>query len=354
MPAVGDEPVIIRFSIMIGGAAIVLAVAFIVAALGLRAYVSWRDRKRETLEEGWLPFMLEALRGPVSEVPPLRRGERAHVLSIWNRLVASLSGEAVTRLQAFARTAQLDHAARQLLRRGRPAELLVATVFLGRQQDLPAVNSLRELLHTSEPVIRAEAARALVRVEPASGVRTVVPAIVGWEDCHPATAAAVLRDAPHDLVATALRRHVFADDEPVRQRRILEILGAVESPHAAEIARHVLARTIDPELIARCLQVLREQRDPVDAPLVRRFLRHATPFVRLHAVSTLARLRARGDEWRIVSMLDDPDWWVRHRAAEAVADSPRLDPRLVELMARIHPDRYARGALDHVLTERGT
>lgn len=352
MLSTGGESIIVRISILVGIAALALAACFVVLTLVLRAFVNRRRAHRVAVEERWLPIMLEALRKSVREVPRLHRRDRTVVLAEWNRLVTPLSGEGVRRLRAFARNAGLSDVAHRLIQKGRPDERLVATVFLGHQQDLRAVRTLRKLVERPEPIVRSEAARALVRLDPVNGARAVAPVVVGWDDSHPATAISVLADAPDDAVADVLGESVFETYDVVRQARILEILATVQSQRAADVARRMLQRTIEPELIARSLEILRENLRPGDSVLVRRFLRHDTAFVRLRAVATLARLQAPGDQWRIVGMLDDPDWWVRYRAAQATLQSRRLDHRFVELIARIHPDRYARGALNHVLTER--
>lgn len=354
MFSAGGESIIVRASILVGIAALGLAAFFVVFTLLLRRLVNRRREHRLAVEERWLPVMFEALREPVREGPRLRRRDQTIVLAEWNRLVTPLSGEGVRRLRAFARNAGLSDAAHRLIQKGRPDERLVATVFLGHQQDLRAVRTLRELVERPEPIVRSEAARALVRLDPVNGARAVAPVVVNWDDCHPATAVSVLADAPDDVVADVLGELVFETDDVDRQARILEILGTVQSQRAAEVARRMIPRTIGPELIARCLEILSENPRPDDAVLVRPLLRHDVAFVRLRAVATLVRLQAPGDEWRIVGLLDDPDWWVRHRAAEATLQSRRFDRRFIELIARIHPDRYARGALNHVLTERGS
>lgn len=351
MLSAGDESVIVQISIVVGLVAIALVLFFILLAIGLRGRITRQRRWKQAVEERWLPLMLEALREPADDVPDLRRREQSVVLAVWNRLVGSLTGEGVQRLRAFARNAGLPDAAHRLVGRGRPAERLVATTFLGYQRDLRASKILREMAQRSDPILRAEAARALVRLDPVNGPRAVAPIVMEWDDHHPATAVAVLAEAPDDAVADALGAQVFETEDPARRTRLLEILGTVRSPKAAEVARRLLPRTIEPELIARCLEILGENRRPQDAVLVRRFLRHPTPFVRLRAVATLTRLQVPGDEWRILSRVDDPDWWVRQRVAEATVQSRHLGRPFIELLARIHPDRYARGALDHALTE---
>lgn len=89
----------------------------------------------------------------------------------------------------------------------------------------------------------------------------------------------------------------------------------------------------------------------VSAALVRPYLGHPVSFVRVQAVSALGRLRVPGDEWQIVARLDDREWWVRYRAAHALVAMPNMSRTVLALLARTHPDRYARGALAQVLSE---
>ncbi|HLF40445.1 MAG TPA: HEAT repeat domain-containing protein, partial [Acidimicrobiia bacterium] len=143
-----------------------------------------------------------------------------------------------------------------------------------------------------------------------------------------------------------------ARDAP-QQARLLELLESFEGPGGLEAARTLLPGAIDPEVIARCLSVLGQHRRPEDAALMRPLLGHPVAFVRLRAVTALGRIMGPGDQWYIASRLGDHDWWVRRRAAEMLVASRRVPHAFVDVLAGVHPDRYARGALAHALSEAG-
>jgi len=338
---------------VIGLGALAAASVFLLVAFALRGRLVRQTERRAAIEAVWLPVMLQSMRQEFPATPTLRRRERGAVLALWNRMTAAIEGEAVERLCVFADRAGLITAARALSKEGSGEELVVAATFLGRNRDAAGIPVLLDLAQKEPVVVRAEAARALVRIEPEAGVRSVVPMIARWEDCHSAVAVAILRDAPSEVVSEVVAGHALAAQDPGAQARLVDVLAIIKGRAGHAAARTLLDRQPPPEVASRCLAVLREHRAPEDAILVRPYLKHEMPFVRVQAVAALARLQGSGDVWRIAGCLGDRDWWVRNRAARAVVTSPAIARSLVELLASVHPDRYARGALVQVLGEIG-
>lgn len=348
---VSGESTIVRLAIFVGIGALSLTLLFLLLAIWVRGLITRRGDRRRRVEDAWFPLMLRALREAVVEPPRLRRRDRAPVLALWNRLAAGIEGEAVNRLRDFARAAGFEEAARHVVATGAPAERLVGATFLGVQQDLGGVPSLMDLTAAAPLVVRAEAARALIRIDPEAGPGTVVPLVARWDDCHPAVAVAVLKDAPAHVVSVAVAEEAIGATEAPRQARLVELLGTIRGPAGLEAVRRILPTSADAEVVSKCLAVIREHRRPEDAELVRPFLHHPAAFVRVQAVAALGRLQGEGDEWRVAACLGDSDWWVRHRAAGALVASPRVSLRFVRLLAAVHPDRYARGAIQQALSE---
>lgn len=349
---VSGEPTIVRLSLVVGAGALGATLAFLLTAFAIRGVLVRQVRRRKAVEAAWMPAMLRSMREETASAPPLRRRDWGIVLALWNRLTAGIEGEAVERLGAFARQAGLVDAGRALVRRGSSAELVLAATFLGRNRDVAGVKVLLRLTEEAPLSVRAEAARALVRIDPTSGVRAVAPMIARWGDCHAAVAVAILRDAPPHVVSEHVAAEALSAEDPGVQSRLVDVLASIKGPAGHEAARTLLDRRPASEVASRCLAVLREHRHPDDAPRVRPYLTHEASFVRVQAVAALARLQRAGDVWRIAGCLDDADWWVRNRAAQAVIKSAAIPLPLAELLAAIHPDRYARGALAQVLSER--
>lgn len=334
-----------------GIAALAFTALFVVAATTVRGSVALRARRGAAVKAAWTPVFVGAVREVPDEVPRIGRRDRAHVLELWNRFCATLEGGARDRLDRTARTFGIDRAALELVERGRGAERLLAAITLGRLRDARGVRTLLELAARNPLVLRAEATRALVRIDPEAGTRAVVPLVASWRDCHPATAVAVLDEAPPEVVSAALADEVLEAPDVQLRTRLVEMLGRTRGSSGVHVVHRILETTDEPEVTARCLEVIREHRRPGDAALVRPYLEHPVSFVRVQAVSALGRLRVSGDEWRIVARLDDREWWVRYRAAHALTAMPSMSRSVLALLARTHPDRYARGALAQVLSE---
>lgn len=349
---------IVKVSVAAGAVSLALTLLFIGAAFVLRAVSVRREGRVDALEEKWTPVLLAALRSedaaahPPAEVPPIG-SDAASVVTLWNRLAANLRGDTLDLLTAFARRAGIGEAARRLVNEGRPAERVVGAACLGHVGDTNDLPALLALAREPALVARAEAARAIARIDPEGGARTAGALIAGWDDCHATTAGAILSSLSPETASAVVAREALGAVDPARQQRLLDVLASMPGQAGADAARQILAGAHDAEVVSRCLRVITRNRDARDAPLVRRFLHHPAGFVRVSAVAALGRLGAPGDEWMIVGALDDRDWWVRYQAARASVSAGRLPRALLDLFSHVHPDRYARGALDHALTEAG-
>ena len=60
----------------------------------------------------------------------------------------------------------------------------------------------------------------------------------------------------------------------------------------------------------------------------------------------------RGDVPRLVALLSDREWWVRYRAAQAVAELPWLKRADLDALHASLEDRYAADMLAQVVAEQ--
>ena len=310
--------VVVDASIVAGVVGLTVTVLLVLVAIVARTALVRRQRRRTALAEVWSPLMLRSLRGDLGPVPRLKRRDRAYVLGLWVQTTDTLAGDGQDRLVRFARHAQLGDVALAALRSRNPVARTTSAAVLGRMRDARGAAPLTALARSRNLFERSQAARALVRIDAVAGLSLVVPLLAEWDDCHPATASKILEDAPVDLAAPAVAAAAVAERDPKVQARLVRILATLHHPARLDAARRMLVVNDDAEVAAACLQLVADHREPVDADLVRGFLHHPAPFVRVQAVTALGRLRIPGDEWRIVGMLSDDDWWVRYRAARAL------------------------------------
>jgi len=99
------------------------------------------------------------------------------------------------------------------------------------------------------------------------------------------------------------------------------------------------------------LAALRLARAPGVLDDVRRHLASADWRARVQAVRALGELGDRSDVARLRTLLSDPQWWVRYRAAQALLALPFLtEAELAEL--RNEGDRYAADMIAQVSAEQ--
>ena len=73
----------------------------------------------------------------------------------------------------------------------------------------------------------------------------------------------------------------------------------------------------------------------------------------MQAAKVLGRVGEREHLALLQSLLDDPEWWVRYRAAQAIASLPFVGPNQLRAMRRKQNDPYARDILNQAMAEVG-
>jgi HEAT repeat protein len=74
--------------------------------------------------------------------------------------------------------------------------------------------------------------------------------------------------------------------------------------------------------------------------------------VRSTAARALGRIGTHEDRRRLMDLLSDPHWWVRHHAASALVALPSMNPGETEGLLAALKDRYAADALRQALAEK--
>ena len=88
-------------------------------------------------------------------------------------------------------------------------------------------------------------------------------------------------------------------------------------------------------------------------PRIASLTQHAAWFVRMQAAKVLGRIGQQEHLSILESMLDDREWWVRYRAAQAITSLPFLGPNELRRMRDRQTDRYAADMLQQTLAEAG-
>ena len=325
-----------------------LIVAFTALLLIFRAAYQRRQRRRDTLTAAWQAMLIRSLGSTGESLPPLPRRFAGDILCTWIYLRECLRGEATERLDEVGRRAGFDRLARRMARSRGRWQRLVGIAALGHLRERAAWDELRSIAQARHPVESLAAARALVHIDVEQGLAAVMPLIAVRGDWPPSRVAALLQDAGPDAIVEPLTR-AAGEASPERAAQLVRYLVLAPSAAVAPHVRKLIAGTQDAGLIRACLHVLSSAED---AELVRPFLAHADWPVRSEAARTIGRLGTEADVPTLVRLLGDTAWWVRYRAAQAIASLPAIGTRELHRIAADHPNPFARDMIAHVMAER--
>lgn len=321
--------------------------SFVVAA-SARLQGALAERRADAGRARWAPAMDAVVAGRSMPSPIVRWRERRAVLQLWCHYHESVAGVASDALNVFASRVGLDLVARQLMRSRRLSDRMLGVTAVGHLRDASA---WADVLAVADPhsALWEPAARALVRIDAESAVRTLAPTM---GTAHLARSAAAIAAAAPDVVAAALGEVLLETDGTDARVHLLRLLASTRSPRGLDAVRRLLTTVDDPEVAASALRVLAAVRDPRDAVIARRYVAHPKGFVRLHAAEALGRMGCRDDEAVLFAMLEDDEWLVRRAAADALSNTRFSPAPWLHAVAQAHPDEGARVALAHALAER--
>lgn len=321
--------------------ALALSLLLLVATAIVRVAASARAARDNRLTDLWTPVFL-GISVDKWPGPPHRRDERA-VLALWNRLRSAMRGEATRPLVARARATALHDIALRLLDSRRADDRLNAVAAvgtLGLPSSLPALERFARRSGASI-TLRSEAARSMLRLHAVRTLPVVLELLRTQPDWHPALIASVLDEADPDAVALGLVNEAASAEwrgEFDVAARFLRVLTAVASDACLPGVRNLLDNSDTPDIQAACIHVLGHFADRRDARNIRRYLHSPIWFVRVHAASALGAVGTADDEPALVALLDDREWWVRQRAAEALARLAALEPDELAVVFEHHPE----------------
>ena len=342
----------VRAALFSAGAALVVTLVLLAAILAMRVrYLSRLGSERDAASL-WIPLIARCTDSGAADLPALHPRDADHFVLLWCRAQDALRGESRDHLREMARRLGVDVHARRMFRSRSLRRRLVSTVALGHLHELDLVPSLQQQIESGPTLPSLVAAKALVRIDAATGMSCVLSAAVRRQDWPLASVATILKECDSDSLSPALSsaiRGAMSRGDDVGVERLLRLHITAEIHAMRSVVRDVLAASTNAEVLAAALAALA---DPGDIAHARRLLCHPEWFVRVAAARALGRMGSEDDVPGLTTALRDGSWWVRHRAAQALSQLPGMDPvRLADMAAR-QTDRYAADMLHQILAER--
>ena len=344
--AAASDP-FVRFAWIAGLASFALSAALVLQVLWMRARLARRERRREAVIARWRPVLYEVVAGGSPRLTPVPPEDEESFLLVWNQLQDGIRGAARTRLAGVGEALGAHGMALRRLGGGGAVGRVLALRTLGHLGRPEDRDEVLRWLDDPRSYVSLAAARALVQTDPEVAPDELLPRLARRADWPVPLFATVLAETSRSRLSTRFRE-VCSGLTPQGLVRLLPLASLVEPAVVDALLSSLLAAEQDPEVLAGAL---RHARSPALLPAVRRAAHHGRWSVRVQAAAALGRAGEPADRDLLVELLGDPEWWVRYRAAHALAARPYGSADELVALAVHLGDRYARDIVRQALAE---
>ncbi len=278
-----------------------------------------KQHRQQRIITQWRPILEQCVNGAPHTLPSLSRRDHIVFLYLWNQSYESVRKPLTAPLVHVAQRVGTPRLAKELLQSRLLSQRILAVVTLGRLRERSAWVPISTLLTHHNSFLAFNAAQALLYIDTSAALPALLPILGQRTDWSPLNVVSMLNAVGRDIASEALVKAAI-QGSPNVSPRLLRYLPATQSPQGLPILREFIHnRSLSPNMLATCLFVFGEFRDPVDLPLVRHHLTHEAWYVRVQAATALGKLGTVDDEERLIVLFGDEQWWVRYRAGEALA-----------------------------------
>ncbi len=334
-------------------AVVVTTVVLFVYTMGLRIATVAGDRRRQAFLQEWRDvFAMAALSADAAreqELPHISRADRTDLLEEWNRARSIVDGSAVDNLVELAKRVHIPELAARLLSRRRIQSLIIAVQTFGHLRDDKQFDAIREFLDHPNTALSITAATSLVEIRPRSGIELVVPRIHERRDWPRNKVSILLREAGSELISEPLYRAIRSADN-ADKTYLLQFARLIESEVRDALVEDLIRESNDPGLLTAALKLVSGYRG---VPRIAALTQHEAWYVRMQAARVLGRIGQEEHLSLLEALLDDPEWWVRYRAAQSITALPFLGPNQLRQLQKRQKDRFAVDILQQTMAEVG-
>lgn len=288
--------------------------------------------------------------GSTGEIPTLSVAERDRwqFLKMWCQTHDLVRGDAREMLKAMAHFLGMPKWALDLAAKRRLRDRLLGISALGRMGEFANIDQLETLVNHPDPILSLTAAEACARIVPSETLPLILQTAASRGDWPTARLMDIVREAGTEIAKGPLLAAV-EDVQGDQRKRLVPLLGCLESRDTVHTVRRMLMDDADPEIQAAALPLTR----PDDIPFIRKAAESPAWFVRAKACQMLGEYGVKEDVAILERRLGDPQWWVRYRAAESLLRLPGVSRDELSDLAATHPDRYGREMLRMWLDNQG-
>jgi HEAT repeat protein len=331
-----------------------LSVLMIVLVMMMRSATARRERALRRFETRWSRLFQERPQPP--SLPRVRPSEEEWFLIAWNGAQeraaqgGSDAGADRERLNDIARNTGMDAVALRWLAHRNMTRALSAIIMLGYIGDGRPVPPLEKLAVSPDPILSFAAARALVQIHPV-WAQQFVELMTERRDWSRFKLLASVEEMSDVLERPILEKLPDAPTET--QRELTQYLRFFDPTRSLPVVRDLLKTTPDDMTITSALRVLEEIGERSDAHLASTFAENPDWRIRVQVANVLRARGGQDDLAVLQTLIHDAQWWVRYRAAQAIANIAGNGEQLDDIIRR-EKDRYAVDILQEVIAEQAT
>lgn len=326
---------------------VALSAALVVQVLRMRRRLARRERRSQEVFARWRPILFEAVAGGSPSLPALPREEEDAFLLLWIQLLDGIRGDSVARLADVGARMGARRLALERIDGGDALGRVLALRTFGYLQRPEDRERVLHWLDDPRSYISLAAARALVRIDPERAADELLPRLVARADWPVPLFADVLAQASPARLSARFAA-LCAELPPAPLARLLPLASIVDEHVVDALLRRLLSPGQEPEVLAAALRLVRS---PALLEPVRRAASHEAWSVRVQAAAALGRVGEPRDRELVATLLQDAEWWVRYRAAQALVVRPYGAPGELRALADSLDDRFARDMVQQVLAE---
>jgi len=347
---------LLEFALVSSVVALGTTALLILGVIGARLRLLYRLRIERHLMARWNPLIAECAERVPETLAPLLAREFEGFLVLWCRALESLRGHAQDNLRDMARRLDVEARLKKLLG-SRKLELeLLAVVCLGHLHDRETIPLLLELVREAPAMVSLNAARALMRIDPAIAMPHLLEATASRQDWALAhvvpTFAEVEPERVGPVLAAAISTELYKEGRGIRAGGVARLLRLHVTAHGAALRPALLEVLTTSESPSTLVAALAALSHPEDIEHARRLVKHVHWPVRAAAAQALGRIGGPQDVARLRDALGDASWWVRYRAAQALCALPGVAATELHDLARTVSDRFAADMLKQALAEQ--
>ena len=344
-----DSNVILNIGITLIKIVIFLTIAVFFQVIILRSLLVFREYRKNRFIDTWRPILMESVSHVPDDLPSFDKKFIQDFVAEWNNLYEKLGGPSHANLIEIARRLDTHRSAIKMLISSHTKIQLMGIITLGNMKTAGAWNILTSIAKSENTILSMAAYRALILINRDRALDELLPTLLKRLDWPPTMVARIIKDTDTLKVCNLIEKTcVTANEEQLIN--LVQYLNMLNCMCSHNVFSEILKNTKHSEKIISL--TLSELNDPTAIDLVRGFTTHTNWNVRAQAAAALGNIGAEEDITLLFSLVSDEKWWVRYKAAKALAKLPYVNVKNLKGIQETHPNKMAKEILNQVIAEQ--